>query len=331
MAYYDDDLEECRICFDIETEKNKFISPCRCSGTSKFVHIKCINKWRRVNKGKDAYIQCMECRENYIIRRKFIVEYYPFELETLNSARIRNMYFCVGFPFGIAFAIYDKQHYLVDLLNGGTQEPYTKYCGIDVYTNKYNCTNSSTLKQTLSTQEGMYVGNFFYMYFIFNVQSLFLCLYIFYRVYKNIHRKMDYIIEGGWFNLGWLIFLFKYILLYKCFITVLYSPWGLLSWSITGVFFEPFTYILYEKTNRKIIKRINSSNPETIQNWSEEVARREAYDFSPIQSPTGTVNGTVELEEISIESSNSSEYETVSNEDTEDEVEEKEEEPIAYG
>ena len=23
MAYYDDDLEECRICFDVETEKNK--------------------------------------------------------------------------------------------------------------------------------------------------------------------------------------------------------------------------------------------------------------------------------------------------------------------
>ena len=41
MAYYDDDLEECRICFDVETEKNKFISPCRCSGTSQYVHIKC--------------------------------------------------------------------------------------------------------------------------------------------------------------------------------------------------------------------------------------------------------------------------------------------------
>ena len=67
MAYYDDDLEECRICFDIETEKNKFVSPCRCSGTSKFVHIKCINKWRRVNRGKDAYDQCMECRETHRI------------------------------------------------------------------------------------------------------------------------------------------------------------------------------------------------------------------------------------------------------------------------
>lgn len=331
MAYYDDDLEECRICFDIETEKNKFISPCRCSGTSKFVHIKCINKWRSVNKGKDAYNQCMECRENYIIRRKFIVEYYPFELETLNSARIRNMYFCIGFPFGILLALYDRSYYLVDLLNGGTQEPYTSYCGIDVYTNHYNCTNSTTLKETLSTQDGMWVSNFFYMYFIFNVQSLFLCLYLFYRVYKNIHRKMDYIIEGGWFNLGWLIFLFKYILFYKTFINVLYSPWGLLSWSITGVFFEPFTYILYEKTNRKIIKLINSNNPETIQNWSEELARREQYDFSPIPSPTGIGTGTVELEEISIESSNSSEYETVSNEDTEEETEEKTEEQVAYG
>ena len=132
---------------------------------------------------------------------------------------------------------------------------------------------------------------------------------------------MDYIVEGGWFNLAWLIFLFKYILLYKCFINVLYSPWGLLSWSITGIFFEPFTYKLYEKTNRKIIKLINSNNPEKIQNWSEELARREVYDFSPIPSPTGIGTGTVELEEISIESSNSSEYETVSSEDTEDEVE----------
>ena len=244
MAYYDDDLEECRICFDIETEKNKFISPCRCSGTSKFVHIKCINKWRNVNKGKDAYDKCMECRENYIIKRKYRVEYYPFELETLNSERLRNMYFCVGFPFGIAFALFDRSYYLVDLLNGGTQEPYTNYCGYDTYNNQYNCTNTTTLKETLKTQEGMWISNFFYMFFIFNVQSLFVCLYHFYRVYKNIHRKKDYMIEGGWFNLGWLIFLFKYILIYKTFINVLYSPWGLLSISMTGVFFEPFTLSL---------------------------------------------------------------------------------------
>ena len=325
MAYYDDNLEECRICFDVETEKNKFISPCRCSGTSKYVHIKCLNKWRRVNRGKDAYNQCMECRENYIIRRKYRVEYYPFELETLTSERLRNMYYCIGFPIGILCALYDRpSYYIIDLLNGGTQEPYTAFCGLDSYTGKYNCTNTTTLKETLNTPEGLWISNFFYMYFIFNIQSLFICLYIFWKVYKNMHRKMDYMIEGFWFNFIWLIYLFKYVLIYKVFINVVYSPWGLLSISMTGSFFEPFSYKVYEKMNRKIIKEINSNNPETIQNWSEELARQEAYDFSPIPSPTNSAS--VELEEISIESSNSSEYETVSNQDTDDDTEEKEEE-----
>ena len=81
--------------------------------------------------------------------------------------------------------------------------------------------------------------------------------------------------------------------------------------------------------NKKIIKEINSNNPETIQNWSEELARQDAYDFSPISSPSNS--GSVELEEISIESINSSEYESVSSEDTDAEVEEKEEEPVALG
>lgn len=325
MVYYDYDLDECRICFDVETEKNKFISPCRCSGTSQYVHMKCLNKWRRVNKGKDAYNQCMECKEYYIVKRKYRIEYYPYQLETLSIDRLKNIYYCVGFPFGIIFALWDRpSYYLVDFLNGGTEEPYTKLCGIDLYTNTYNCTNTITLKETLNTQEGLWISNFFYMYFIFNVQTLFVSLYIFYNVYKNIHRKVDYIMEGLWFNFIWLIYLFKYILIYKTFINVIYSPWGLLSISITGVFFEPLMYKLYEKINRKIIKLINSENPETIQTWSEELARQElarqeGYDFSPVPSPTNSES--VELEEISVESGNSSEYETVSNQDTENDTE----------
>ena len=47
-----------------------------------------------------------------------------------------------------------------------------------------------------------------------------------------MHRKMDYMIEGFWFNFIWLIYLFKYVLIYKLFINVVYSPWGLLSISI---------------------------------------------------------------------------------------------------
>ena len=42
-------IKECRICFiDENIEPNKpFINPCACSGTSKWVHIECLNRWRK--------------------------------------------------------------------------------------------------------------------------------------------------------------------------------------------------------------------------------------------------------------------------------------------
>ena len=32
----------CKICFDIETSKNKVMSPCKCKGTSAYVHENCL-------------------------------------------------------------------------------------------------------------------------------------------------------------------------------------------------------------------------------------------------------------------------------------------------
>ena len=62
---------ECRICFEKEEIDNKFISPCLCKGTSKFVHIKCLETWRTINKNGPGFDKCMECRYKY----KFKYEY----------------------------------------------------------------------------------------------------------------------------------------------------------------------------------------------------------------------------------------------------------------
>lgn len=36
----------CRICLDdIETEENPFITPCKCSGSMKFIHLLCLREW----------------------------------------------------------------------------------------------------------------------------------------------------------------------------------------------------------------------------------------------------------------------------------------------
>ena len=54
-----EDISECRICFEIETYDDPFISPCRCKGTSSYVHKSCLNTWRNLIEilllGKDVW------------------------------------------------------------------------------------------------------------------------------------------------------------------------------------------------------------------------------------------------------------------------------------
>ncbi|CAH1759270.1 5352_t:CDS:2, partial [Entrophospora sp. SA101] len=38
-------------------EKNKLISPCRCKGSLQYVHLECLNKWRKSNTRSDSAYQ----------------------------------------------------------------------------------------------------------------------------------------------------------------------------------------------------------------------------------------------------------------------------------
>ena len=39
-------LKSCRICLGEENEdENELISPCKCSGTMKYIHLKCLQEW----------------------------------------------------------------------------------------------------------------------------------------------------------------------------------------------------------------------------------------------------------------------------------------------
>lgn len=77
----------CRICLE-EEEENKLFSPCKCTGTSKYVHLDCLNTWRYTNTPlSDARQMCMECNYNYNI---IIKKYYCFNFFTLIDAIINN-------------------------------------------------------------------------------------------------------------------------------------------------------------------------------------------------------------------------------------------------
>jgi hypothetical protein len=68
----DNDERTCRICLqddddddDDDDEPHDLIAPCRCKGSSKWVHRHCLDQWRAVNRQDIAFSQCTECLFQY--------------------------------------------------------------------------------------------------------------------------------------------------------------------------------------------------------------------------------------------------------------------------
>lgn len=63
----------CRICFETEIDENDpLLNPCKCDGTSKYVHKNCLNTWRFSTSEdfidfSEKKIKCMECKHHYEI------------------------------------------------------------------------------------------------------------------------------------------------------------------------------------------------------------------------------------------------------------------------
>lgn len=56
----------CRLCFEPGGED--LIAPCRCSGTSKWIHRRCLNKWRATGRNTRAMTHCPSCAFQYRLK-----------------------------------------------------------------------------------------------------------------------------------------------------------------------------------------------------------------------------------------------------------------------
>ena len=64
----------CRICYDVEKNDNKLVSPCSCTGSCQYVHQNCIKKWLtdviEINntKGKYVFPKCEICNSELYLK-----------------------------------------------------------------------------------------------------------------------------------------------------------------------------------------------------------------------------------------------------------------------
>ena len=104
---------ECRICFENNnSEENPLLSPCRCSGTSKYVHLNCIQTWRRTNINTQYLTKCRECNANYKINKTNLNETFTIDYGVINymKQKINYLYFNV-FSFIISIAARSLDRY----------------------------------------------------------------------------------------------------------------------------------------------------------------------------------------------------------------------------
>ena len=63
------DEKICRICYGGEKYDNELIHPCLCKGTQKYIHLKCLQEWRKINKDNpEKRDYCEICKYHYAIK-----------------------------------------------------------------------------------------------------------------------------------------------------------------------------------------------------------------------------------------------------------------------
>ncbi|KAL4578009.1 hypothetical protein LXL04_014124 [Taraxacum kok-saghyz] len=105
---------QCRIC--LETDGRDFIAPCKCRGTSKYVHRECLDHWRAVREGY-VFAHCTTCKAPYHLRVHVLADrkWRTMKLRFFVTRDILFIFFSVQIVISILA-------YLVYLLDG-----YHKY------------------------------------------------------------------------------------------------------------------------------------------------------------------------------------------------------------
>lgn len=245
--------DECRICFLKESYDNRFITPCLCKGYSKYIHRKCLNEWREINVGKEAYMKCMECNYEYNID-------YEYPIEKTNYCYKNYV------PYTIMLHILSFVASLCDIAFSDTARYNYNTAKIILFVNK---TQINEIGREFYPEDHVMFFFIYYCiyYFAFSFLSQF-CYGI--NNIVSIHNK-DYLvlnIKNEYFNLLFTKMLF--FMLYNLIVSQ-ESGFVLFSMSIFYIIIDSKIFLNLVKKHLHIINTININNTEKILPYIEDV------------------------------------------------------------
>jgi hypothetical protein len=233
-------LFQCRICFEEEDNQSMLLSPCRCSGTSKYVHVDCLKMWIKTSENDIAKKKCMECRTAYKYTSSSLTE--SISMYNSNGKDIWKTYGknCIYmFPLALGINIVDT--YIL------YEAPIITY----IYTPE------NRIYFFMAHVE--WFGMLFYLSnSVFILNTRFFITYL-YRIYRSIHRKNKYLKLMFFSMLGPLIGIMFFFLINK--IIMSYDD-------ITNLMTYNFLYIMVTQVlNYSLLMR----HKEVIQNMNSNI------------------------------------------------------------
>lgn len=240
--------KECRICFEEETSENPFIWPCKCKGTSKYVHESCLNQWRQENMDNPAYEICMECRYRYKYKYK-----YPIETDSMVPIN--------GF---FVFVLVHISPILISYLM--TQIDITN----DMVIIKHILGHDSDIIKFMNGYTATYQSISYCIYYstVLFFQSMLFSLFYIVFICQTVHSKKLFfkqLVHQVWLYIWFLI---KFPVLLSTMNSVAF-----MSVLITGcticIVIEALGYVYILKTHNDILLNMNIENISILMNYEE--------------------------------------------------------------
>ncbi len=249
-SYLNNDERTCRICFEGETIDNELIHPCLCKGTQKYIHLKCLQEWRKINKDNpEKRDYCEICKYhyavkeydnylNYKISHDIITNSLIFILLILLSGLLWSIDYFSDFIFIKFFTFYNHEKNII----------YIKF--------------SKIKKNEIYFTYGISVEIYTFAFYIINIGLFILLrgyLYSNRKYIKNASKNNYYKKNIKYYRIFYKII--SYSLLYSIYLTTIVNEFYILSnilpmCLIANIFF----FNLYISKHNKFLKNIDNFN-----------------------------------------------------------------------
>jgi hypothetical protein len=242
----------CRYCFEGETYNNELISPCLCKGSSKYIHLKCLQSWRLVNKDNpEKRDYCEICKYHYAIKRvENILKY-----RIASDVTVWFLYFFLLIAMSFFYGLID---YYGDFFTLKILTPFS-YNNTAVY-NRFTKMKKYSDSYFVDTTFDYCV----YSFFIFDMMSFYInSIYIIYNRKKFTIVKKHPLYKKNLHKFKKIAIFMHFSIFYCYYSTLFFDEYYILSNTMpVTMLLNFFTIILFINDHNKIIKKININNVE---------------------------------------------------------------------